>query len=46
MPLEILTIPCRTYNYAFIAHDDTSGETAVIDLPEAGGGYTVHQVAR
>ncbi|MCB1312925.1 MAG: hydroxyacylglutathione hydrolase [Sedimentitalea sp.] len=36
MPLEILTIPCRTDNYAFIAHDDTSGETAVIDVPEAG----------
>lgn len=36
MPLEILTIPCRTDNYAFIAHDETSGETAVIDVPEAG----------
>lgn len=36
MPLEILTIPCRTDNYAFLAHDATSGETALIDVPDAG----------
>lgn len=36
MPLEILTIPCLSDNYAFLAHDAASGETALIDAPEAG----------
>ena len=35
MPLEILTIPCLKDNYAFLAHDAKSGETALIDAPEA-----------
>lgn len=35
MPLEILTIPCLSDNYAFLAHDAESGETALIDAPEA-----------
>ncbi|WP_028094571.1 hydroxyacylglutathione hydrolase [Pseudodonghicola xiamenensis] len=35
MPLEILTIPCLSDNYAFLAHDATTGETALIDAPEA-----------
>lgn len=35
MPLEILTIPCLSDNYAFLAHDAQSGETALIDAPEA-----------
>jgi len=35
MPLEIVTIPCRTDNYAFLLHSDETGETAVIDVPEA-----------
>ena len=35
MPLEIVTIPCRTDNYAFLLHSDETGETAVIDAPEA-----------
>jgi len=35
MPLEILTIPCLSDNYAFLAHDAASGETALIDAPEA-----------
>lgn len=35
MPLEILTIPCLSDNYAFIAHDADSGDTALIDVPEA-----------
>jgi len=34
MPLEIITIPCRTDNYAFLAHDAVSGDTALIDVPE------------
>jgi len=35
MPLEILTIPCLTDNYAYAVHDVDSGETAVVDVPEA-----------
>lgn len=52
MPLEILTIPCLTDNYAFLAHDSDSGETALIDVPEAEPilaalaeqGWTLNQV--
>ncbi|WP_371226035.1 hydroxyacylglutathione hydrolase [Roseovarius sp. 2305UL8-3] len=36
MTLEILTIPCLSDNYAYLLHDPASGETAVIDAPEAG----------
>ncbi|WP_114966199.1 hydroxyacylglutathione hydrolase [Alkalilacustris brevis] len=35
MPLEIVTVPCRKDNYAFIVHDPDTGETAVVDVPEA-----------
>lgn len=35
MPLEIITIPCLSDNYAFLAHDAASGDTALIDVPEA-----------
>lgn len=35
MPLQIVTIPCRTDNYAFLLHDADSGETALVDAPEA-----------
>lgn len=35
MPLEIVTVPCRTDNYAFLLHNDESGETALVDAPEA-----------
>lgn len=35
MPLELVTIPCLKDNYAFLIHDAASGETAVIDVPEA-----------
>jgi hydroxyacylglutathione hydrolase len=35
MPLHLLTLPCLTDNYAYLVHDDESGETAVIDVPEA-----------
>lgn len=34
MPLEILTIPCLSDNYAYAARDTESGEVAVIDAPE------------
>jgi hydroxyacylglutathione hydrolase len=34
MPLEIVTIPCLSDNYTFLAHDPDTGATAVIDVPE------------
>ena len=34
MPLEIVTVPCRTDNYAFLLHDAESGATALVDAPE------------
>jgi len=36
MRFEIVTVPCLKDNYAFLLHDNTSGETAVFDVPEAG----------
>jgi len=35
MTFEIVTVPCRTDNYAFLVHDTGSGRTAVVDAPEA-----------
>ncbi|SFR10277.1 hydroxyacylglutathione hydrolase [Poseidonocella sedimentorum] len=35
MPLEILTVPCLSDNYAFIARDAQTGATAVVDVPDA-----------
>jgi len=35
MPLELVTIPCLTDNYAFLLHDEASGHTTLIDVPEA-----------
>ncbi|WP_120631999.1 hydroxyacylglutathione hydrolase [Ruegeria sp. EL01] len=35
MPLEIVTIPCLSDNYAFLAHDPVSGDTALVDAPQA-----------
>lgn len=35
MPLEIVTIPCLKDNYAYLARDPKTGETALIDAPEA-----------
>jgi hydroxyacylglutathione hydrolase len=36
MPLELVTIPCLTDNYAYLIHDPDTGQTAVIDVPEVG----------
>ena len=36
MPLELVTVPCLADNYAYLVHDADSGQTAVIDVPEAG----------
>jgi len=35
MALELVTIPCRTDNYAYLVHDAASGQTAAIDVPDA-----------
>lgn len=35
MPIEIVTIPCRADNYAYLLHNGDSGATALIDAPEA-----------
>ena len=35
MPVEIITVPCLTDNYAFLLHDEKSGRTALVDVPEA-----------
>jgi len=35
MPLDLVTIPCRTDNYAYLIHDATTGATAVVDVPDA-----------
>lgn len=36
MPLELVTVPCLSDNYAYLIHDAETGHTAVIDVPEAG----------
>ena len=36
MPVELVTVPCLSDNYAFLLHDSDSGQTALIDVPEAG----------
>ena len=35
MPFEIVTVPCLKDNYAFLAHDSSTGATALVDAPEA-----------
>lgn len=35
MALELVTIPCLKDNFAFLLHDPDSGETALVDAPEA-----------
>lgn len=36
MPLELVTVPCLSDNYAFLLHDSDTGMTALVDVPEAG----------
>ena len=36
MPLDLVTVPCLSDNYAYLVHDPASGRTAVVDVPEAG----------
>ena len=35
IPFELVTIPCLSDNYAFLAHDHNSGKTLLVDAPEA-----------
>ena len=35
MPLDIVTVPCLADNYAFLVHSSQTGETALVDAPEA-----------
>ncbi len=35
MTLEIVVVPCRTDNYAFLCREPESGRIAVVDAPEA-----------
>ena len=52
MALELLTIPCLTDNYAYLIHNTATGETALIDVPEAAPilaalaskGWTLHHI--
>ncbi len=34
MPLQIVTVPCLSDNYAYLMHDDATGATALVDAPE------------
>lgn len=36
MPLTLVTVPCLEDNYAFLLHDDASGDTLLVDAPEPG----------
>lgn len=36
MTLQLETVPCLNDNYAYIAHDPATGETLVVDVPDAG----------
>ncbi|UWR23120.1 hydroxyacylglutathione hydrolase [Sulfitobacter sp. S190] len=33
---DLVTVPCLSDNYAFLLHHRPSGETALVDVPEAG----------
>ncbi|MHA6266166.1 hydroxyacylglutathione hydrolase [Aliiroseovarius sp. CAU 1755] len=33
--LTLVTIPCLSDNYAFLLHDDVTGQTALVDAPDA-----------
>ncbi len=36
MPLEIVTVPCLSDNYAYLLRDEASGKVGLVDAPEAG----------
>jgi len=35
MPVEIVTVPCRQDNYAYLIRDEATGQTACVDAPDA-----------
>ncbi|MEO8530847.1 MAG: hydroxyacylglutathione hydrolase [Deltaproteobacteria bacterium] len=35
MTLELVTVPCLTDNYAYLLHNTDTGQTAIVDFPEA-----------
>lgn len=35
MPFQIVTVPCLSDNYSFLIHSADTGETAVVDVPDA-----------
>ena len=35
MPLDLITIPCLSDNYAYLIRDKATGQTALVDVPEA-----------
>ena len=35
MPVEIVTVPCRSDNYAYLIRDGASGQVALVDAPAA-----------
>ena len=51
-PLDLVTVPCLTDNYAYLLHDAASGDTALIDAPDAAPilraladrGWTLRQI--
>ena len=34
MTIDIVTVPCLADNYAYLAHNSASGQTAIVDAPE------------
>lgn len=34
-PLQMVTVPCLSDNYAFLVHNSATGDTALIDAPES-----------
>lgn len=36
MPLQIITIPCLSDNYAYLLRETNTGAVAVVDVPDAG----------
>lgn len=52
MTLHLVTIPCLTDNFAYLLHDAATGETAVVDVPDAAPilaalrerGWSLHQI--
>lgn len=35
MPLEVVVVPCRTDNYAYLLRDGATGKVGLVDAPEA-----------